>query len=305
MRDATAGDPISGLKWTHKSLRTLVGELRRQGYRISAPSIARLLRESGYALRVNRKKLAGKQAAGRDQQFLYLAQQRAEFLQQKRPVISVDTKKKELIGRFKRTGKQWRPTRHEVLIYDFRSDAIGIAIPYGIYDVGRNQGYLVVGTSHDTPEFAVAAIRWWWIYVGRQAYRDQTALLIEADCGGSNGNRCWAWKARLQDLADEFGLTITVTHYPTGASKWNPIEHRCFNLISGNLAGQPLDSYETLLKHIRTTKSATGFRCHARLDKKDYATGVKISPKEMASLRIVKHDVFPHWNYTIYPRPKP
>lgn len=261
-------------------------------------------RESGYALRVNRKKLAGKQAAGRARQFLYLAQQRAVG-QHKRPVSSVDTKKKELIGCFKQAGKQWRRTPHEVLIYDFRSAAVGLAIPYGIYAIARNQGDVVVGVSHDTPEFAVAASRLWWMYVGRQAYRGQTALLIEADCGGSNGNRCWAWKARLQDLADEVGLTITVTDYPTGASKWNPIEHRCFNLISGNLAGQPLDSYETLLKHIRTTKSATGFRCHARLNKKDYATGVKISLAEAATLRIEKHDVFPHWNYTIRPRPKP
>jgi hypothetical protein len=303
MGDATAGDPITGLKWTHKSLRAVAQQLKRQGYTISAPSVARLLGERDYALRVNRKKLAGKQVPGRDAQFLYIAELRAEFLQQHRPVISVDTKKKELIGRFKQPGQQWRRAPHEVRMYDFPGEASGIAIPYGIYDVGRNQGYLVIGTSHDTPAFAVAAIRSWWIQVGRKAYPGQRHLLIEADCGGSNGNRCRAWKARLRDLAGEFGLTITVTHYPTGASKWNPIEHRCFNLISGNWAGQPLESYETVLKSIRTTKSATGFRCRARLDKAVYATGIKIPSGEVASLRLEQHKVFPHWNYTIRIKP--
>jgi Rhodopirellula transposase DDE domain len=302
MRDATAGDPITGLKWTHQSLRAVAWELERQGYAISAPRVARLLRARDYSFSVNRKRLAGKQAPGRDEQFLYLAQQRAASLRQRRPVISVATKKKELIGNFKQPGRQWRQSAHEVWMYDFPSDAIGIAIPYGIYDVGRNQGYIVIGTSHATPQFAVAAIRSWWIAVGRKAYPGQTELLIEADCGGSNGNRCLAWKAHLQDFADEFGLRITVTHYPTGASKWNPIEHRCFNLLSGNWAGQPLDSYETVLKHIRATKSTTGFGCKARLDKKVYATGVKISPEEAAGLRLVEHQVFPLWKYTVCPR---
>lgn len=302
MRDATAGSPVTGLKWTHKSLRTLTGELARQGYTISAPTVARLLRERDYALRVNRKKLAGKQSPGRDEQFLYIAELRAAFLQRQIPVISVDTKKRELIGCFRQAGEQWRRVPHEVLIYDFRSLAEGVAIPYGIYDVGRNHGFVVVGIAHDTPEFAVAAIRSWWVQVGRKAYTSATELLIEADCGGANGNRCRAWKARLQDFADEFAVTLTVTHYPTGASKWNPVEHRCFNLISGNWAGQPLESYETMLKHLRATRSTSGFRCQARLDKKAYATGVKISPEEMAGMCIERHKVFPHWNYTIRPR---
>jgi len=304
MRDATAGDPISGLKWTHKSLRAVARELTRKGHPISAPTVARLLCDRDYAMRVNRKKLSGKQVPGRDEQFRYLAKLRATFLKQKRPVISVDTKKKEMIGCFKQAGRQWRRSPHDVLDHDFRSDAIGIAIPYGIYDVGRNQGFVVIGTSHDTPEFAVAVIRRWWREIGRLAYPRENHLLIEADCGGSNGSRCRAWKAYLQEFADEFGLTITVTHYPTGTSKWNPIEHRCFNLISGNWSGEPLVSYETALKHIRATKSSTGFRCKARLDENFYATGIKISPKEMAALLIEKHELFPQWNYTICPRGK-
>ncbi len=304
MRDATAGDPVTGLKWTHKSLRAVERELARHGYTISAPTVARLLRERDYALRVNRKKLAGKQSPGRDEQFLYIAELRAAFLKRQSPVISVDTKKRELIGRFRQVGEQWRRAPHEVLIYDFRSLAEGIAIPYGIYDVGRNHGDVVVGVAHDTAAFAVASIRSWWIQTGRKGYPSATELLIEADCGGSNGNRCRAWKARLQEFADECALTITVTHYPTGASKWNPIEHRMFNLISGNWSGQPLESYETMLKHIRATQSTSGFRCQARLDKRVYATGLRVSPKEVANFCIEKHKVFPHWNYTIRPRLK-
>jgi Rhodopirellula transposase DDE domain len=302
MHDATAGDPISGLKWTHKSLRAVEGELAGQGYEVSAPTISRLLRLRKYSLRVNHKRLAGKQSPGRDEQFRYIARQRKAFLRDGRPVISVDAKKKELIGRFKNPGHQWRRAPHEVQMYDFPSTASGKAIPYGIYDVGRNKGYVVVGVSHDTPEFAVRAIRSWWVRAGRKVYAPHSQLLIEADCGGSNGNRCRAWKARLQDFADEFGLTITVTHYPTGASKWNPIEHRMFNLISANWSGQPLESYETMLKYLKTTRSTAGFQCLAQLDPKNYPTGKKVSKEEVARLRVRRHPLFPHWNYTIQPR---
>jgi hypothetical protein len=301
MRDTTAGDPISGLKWTHKSLRALARALARRGYAVSAPTISRLLQLRAYSLRVNQKRLAGKQSPGRDEQFRYIAQRRKTFLHRGWPVISVDTKKKELIGLFKHPGRQWRRTPHAVLIYDFPSDAVGKAIPYGIYDVGRNKGYVVVGVSHDTPEFAVRALRSWWVRVGRKVYPDHTQLLLEADCGGSNGNRCLAWKARLQDFANEFGLTITVTHYPTGASKWNPIEHRMFNLISANWAGQPLESYETVLKYLKTTRSTSDFQCLARIDTKSYATGGKVSREEAANLCVRSHRLFPHWNYTIRP----
>ena len=302
MRDATAGDPITGLKWTHKSLRAVALQLQRQHHQISAPTVARLLAERGYGLCANQKQRASKQSPGRDEQFVYIAKLRATFLKRKRPVISVDSKKRELVGPFKQRGQQWRKTAHTVLIYDFRSDAVGIAIPYGIYDVGRNRGYIVVGTSHDTAQFAVAAIRSWWMDVGRTSYPEARHLLIEADCGGSNANTSRAWKQGLQELADEFSLTIIVTHYPTGASKWNPIEHRCFNLISASWAGQPLDTYETVLKFIRSTRSTTGFRCRARLDQREYPTGITISQQQSAAWRIDKHALFPHWNYTVKPR---
>jgi Rhodopirellula transposase DDE domain len=301
MHDATAGDPISGCKWTPESLRAVAGELVRQGYEVSAPTVGRLLRDRKYSLRVNHKRLAGKQSPGRDEQFQYIARQRKAFLRRGHPVLSVDTKKKELVGRFKNPGQQWRQAPHDVAMYDFPSTAVGKAIPYGIYDVGRNKGYVVVGVSHDTPEFAVRAIRSWWVNVGRKVYAPHRQLLIEADCGGSNGNRCHAWKVQLQAFADEFGLTITVTHYPTGASKWNPIEHRMFNLISANWSGQPLESYETLLKHLKTTRSTTGFQCLARMDTKNYIPGRKTAKAHIACLRARTHRLFPHWNYTIQP----
>jgi hypothetical protein len=300
--EETAGDPISGLKWTHKSLRKIQQALDKQGYVISPPTISRLLGARDYSLRVNHKRLAGKQSPGRDQQFAYIVRWRQAYLRRGWPVISVDTKKRELIGNFKNAGKEWRQHPREVSMYDFPSAAQGKVIPYGVYDVGRNHGFMSVGTSRDTPEFAVASIRAWWLSVGQTAYPAQRHLLIEADCGGSNGNRRRVWKARLQDLADEFGLIITVTHYPTGASKWNPIEHRMFNLISGNWAGKPLDSYETVLNYIRTTTSAKGFRCQARLDTTIYEKGVTVSDAEFARLCLRPHKRFPQWNYTIYPR---
>src|SRR5437763_5408112 len=203
MRDATAGDPITGLKWTHKSLRVVARELQAHAHPITAPTVGRLLAERGYALRVNDKCRASKQSPQRDEQFLYIAKHRARFVKRHWPVISVDSKKRELIGNFKQAGRQWRTTAHEVLVYDFRSHAVGVAIPYGIYDVARNEGYIVIGTSHDTAAFAVAAIRSWWCELGRTAYAQAPHLLIEADCGGSNSNRSRQWKALLQALADE------------------------------------------------------------------------------------------------------
>lgn len=303
MAEATAGDPIRGLKWTHKSLRTISAELGRRGRPATAPTVARLLRADGYSPRVNHKRQAGKrQSPDRDAQFGYISRRQAAHRRRREPVISVDTKKKELIGEFRAAGAEWRRAPREVLMYDFPSDARGKAVPYGIYDVARNTGYVSLGVSHDTPRFAVAAIRGWWVGEGQAHYGDAERLLIEADCGGSNGARAGQWLLGLQAFADEFGVAVTVTHYPSGASKWNAIEHRMFSLISRNWAGQPLTSYETALKHIRTTTTTTGFRCTARLDRRTYALGLKATPEELASLRIRRHRLFPHWNYTISPR---
>lgn len=302
--DETAGDPISGLKWTHKSLRKIQKALATE-YAVSLPTISRLLQKRDYSLRVNHKRVAGKQSPDRDKQFRYIVRWRQAYLRRQWPVISVDAKKSELIGNFKQAGTEWRQQRREVNLYDFLSLAQGKAIPYGIYDIGHNQGYVLVGTSHDTPEFAVAAIRSWWLNVGQSLYPGETHLLIQADSGGSNGNRPRLWRLKLQQLADEFGLIITVTHYPTGASKWNPVEHRMFNLISGNWAGHPLDSYETILNYIRTTTSTTGFSCQADLDATVYETGITISEEELAQVACIRsHRRFPKWNYTIYPHPK-
>jgi hypothetical protein len=302
MVEETAGDPISGLKWTHKSLRKIQTALDNEGYLLSAPTISRLLQERDYSLQVNHKRIAGKQCPGRDEQFRYIVRWRRAYLRRGWPVISVDAKKRELIGNFKNPGRAWRQARRAVNMYDFRSLAQGIAIPYGIYDIGHNQGFVSVGISHNTPEFAIAAIRTWWLTMGQRLYPGQKHWLIEADCGGPNGNRSRVWKVGLQRLADEFGLIITVTHYPTSASKWNPIEHRMFNLLSANWAGQPLESYETILNHIRTTTSLTGFCCQAELDTTDYETNQKVSDKDFALLHLRSHKRFPHWNYTIYPR---
>lgn len=304
LEDATAGDPISGLKWSRKTLTKLSRQLRTIGIMIGRSTIARLLRERNYALMGNRKSIASTHDPERDRQFGYIDQQRRAFEKAGNPVISVDTKKKELIGRFKRAGRTWRQSALEVNDHDFPSQAKGKAIPYGIYDLTHNCGYILVGTSHETPDFAIAALRRWWLVRGQHTYAGTDRLLIQADCGGANSNRSWRWKAGLQRLADEFQLTITVTHFPPSASKWNPIEHRMFSLISANWAGQPLFSYETMLKFIRTTRSERGFRCQARLDRTVYPTKVKLAPAERAQIDCRPHRLCPHWNYTIRPHPR-
>lgn len=301
LKDATAGDPVSGVKWTNRSLRKLQRALRKQGLRLALSTIARLLRQQGYSLRTNRKRRAGTHQRDRDRQFRYLARMRQLYRTLKFPVISVDAKKKELVGNFKNPGRRWRCKPRDVLDHDFPSWAVGKAIPYGIYDFAHNDGYVVIGRSHETAAFAAAAIRRWWIAVGRKRYPLAKRLLIQADGGGSNGCRRWEWKLALQRLADEFGLIITVTHYPSGASKWNPIDHRMFSLISGNWAGEPLASYELILKYIRATRSETGFRCRAFLDRKHYPTQVKVTPAQKASIRLKPRRVLPRWNYTILP----
>ena len=301
LEDATAGDPITGLKWTHRSLHRLSKALRRRGIKLAENTIARLLRQRDFSLRTNRKRLAGTHDPQRERQFRYLTRMRRLYLARGLPVISVDTKKKEWVGNFKNRGRCWRRQPRDVLDHDFPRWAIGRAIVSGIFDSASNDGYAVVGTSHETPEFAVAAIRRWWLVVGRRRYPKARRLLIQADGGGANGSRRWAWKVALQRLADEFDLIITVTHYPPGASKWNPIEHRMFSLISANWAGEPLVSYETVLKYLRTTRSEAGFHCRACLDTKPYPTGLKVKPEELARVRLRPRCVLPQWNYTIWP----
>jgi hypothetical protein len=301
LADSTAGDPMTGLKWTYRSLRRLAKALYRRGTRVSPNTVARLLRRLDYSLRTNRKTLAEVRDPDRDRQFRYLSRLRRYYLARGWPVISVDTKKKELVGRFKNPGRTWRRTAHQVLAHDFPSWADGRGIPYGIYDVAHNDGLVVVGTSHDTPGFAGTCIRRWWREVARRRYPGARRLLIEADSGGSNDYRKWAWKSALQAVADEFGLAITVTHYPPGASKWNPIDHRMFSLISGNWRGEPLTSYEVMLKHIRRTRSGEGFRCRARLDTKAYPAEGRATREDKARVRLRPRATLPQWNYTILP----
>jgi len=280
VRDDTAGDPISGLRWTHRSLRKLCKALQRQGVALAPHTVARLLRELHFSLRTCRKRKAGLHNPDRDRQFRYLVRLRRLFLARKWAVISVDTKKKEWIGNFKGAGRCWRQEDREVLDHDYPTWAFGRAIPVGIYDLAHNDGFVVIGTSHETATFEVLAIRRWWLQVGRPRYPQEQNLLIEVDSGGANDHRKWEWKIALQHLADEFRLTITVTHFPPGASKWNPIEHRMFSLISANWAGEPLESYETILKHVRTTRSVMGFHCRACLDGQEYTPQRKATDEQ-------------------------
>lgn len=300
LADATAGDPITGLKWTRKTLANLTRELQKK-FQVGHSTVARLLQGKGIALRSNCKRLSPRQEAQRDRQFRSIARRRGQFAKAKLPIISVDTKKKELLGTFKNTGRTWRRTPLAVFETDFPHDAKGKAIPYGIYDLAHNEGYVVVGQSHETPAFAVAAIRAWWLDVGQPQYRGKHEILILADGGGANGHRCWLWKWHLQQLADEFRLTITVAHYPVGASKWNPIEHRLFCQISSNWAGQPLVSFETVLKFIRTTRTATGLRCQTYFDRRKYKTGLKITREQKQQINLQPHRTLPQYNYTIRP----
>ena len=301
LRDATAGDPVSGLKWTHRSLRKIQKALRRRGIKLALATIARLLRRRHFALRTNRKRVAGIRDLDRDRQFRYLTRLRRLYITLGLPAISVDTKKKEWVGNFKNAGRCWRRRDRDVLDHDFPSWASGQAIPVGVYDLSYQDGYVLVGTSHDTPAFTVAAIRRWWLDVGRRRYPEARRLLIEVDGGGATDHRKWGWKVALQRFADEFGLILTVTHYPAGASKWNPIEHRLFSAISANWAGEPLVSYETILKYIRTTRTETGLRCRARLDQKEYPVQHRVANEDKARVRLKRRRIRPQLNYTIYP----
>lgn len=301
LRDDTAGDPISNLRWTHRSLRKLCKALARQGMSATPPTIARLLRQLHFSLRTCRKRKAGLRDPDRDRQFRYVVQLRKRFFGRKWPVISVDTKKKELIGGFKNPGRCWRQKDREVLDHDYPTWAIGRAIPTGVYDLAYNDGLVVIGTSRETPTFEVLAIRRWWLQIGRSRYPQARHLLIEVDSGGANDHRKWEWKVALQLLADELRLIITVTHFPPGASKWNPIEHRMFSLISANWAGEPLDSYEKMLKYIRTTRSVARFHCRACLDHRQYTPERRVTDEEKQLVRLKRRRVLPKWNYTVLP----
>lgn len=293
---------MSDAKWLNCRLTDLRQALAARGHAVSKPVISRLLRAHGYSLRANVKQAAGNQHPERDQQFTYLRSQRAAHLAGKQPVISVDSKKKELVGNFKNSGRSWGQRAELVDAHDFPSDAIGRAAPYGIYDLSHNRGTVYVGQSADTPTFAVDAIAHWCASELPERFPDATHLLIEADSGGSNSARSRVWKQQLQmQVADRLGLTITVCHYPTGASKWNPVEHRLFSEISKTWAGCPLRSFELVLHYINDTRTATGLRVRAHFVPTVYATGVAVSDEEMASLALQPHEVCPQWNYTIHP----
>jgi len=295
---------MSLLRWTNKSTARIAAELTQQGHRASDETVRRRLRELGYSLQANVKTLEGSSPPERDAQFRYLNAQVRRFLARGEPVLSVDTKKKERIGAFKNPGRTWRPqgTPQAVNMYDYPSLGLGTAIPYGTYDVQRDEGFVNVGMTHDTAEFAVESLRRRWRVFGRRHYPRARALLVCADGGGSNGSRNRAWKYYLQHLADELGLRITVCHYPPGTSKWNKIEHRMFSFISVNWKGQPLVSYETVLNLIGATRTRTGLRVKAKLDARVYEAGLTISEEEMRGLNLRTHSVHPTWNYTISPR---
>jgi len=298
----TAGDPMTGLKWSRRTTAKIAIALTDFGVVVSANTVARLLHQMGYSLRVNHKQLATSHSPDRNDQFRYLFDLRDQFQRQGIPIISVDTKKRELVGPFKNAGARWDLAPRRVNDHDFRSDATGVAIPYGIYDVLANRGSVMVGVSHDTPAFAAHAIAHWWDQEGSLRYPRARRLLILGDTGGSNGYRCRAWKTELQSqLADSRGLTLTIAHYPTGASKWNPIEHRLFSEISKNWAGEPLDSYQKILRFIRSTKTKTGLAVTAHLDRHNYPTGIAPTPEQLQVLKVKPHEILPRWNYTISP----
>src|SRR5574341_301886 len=307
MDENTAGDPMSLLRWTNKSTTRIAEELTRQGHPASDDTVRRRLLEMDYSLQTNVKTKEGSSPADRDEQFRYINSQVRKFLARGEPVLSVDTKKKERVGEFKNPGRTWRPKGkpQEVNVYDYPDLGVGTAIPYGAYDVHRNQGFVNVGMTHDTAEFAVESLRRWWRLFGHRHYPATRALLLCADGGGSHGSRNRAWKYYLQQFSDHLGIEVTVCHYPPGASKWNKIEHRMFSFISLHWKGQPLVSYETVVNLIGATRTKTGLRVKATLDPRVYEAGVRISDEEMERINLRLHRVHPKWNYTISPRRLP
>ena len=302
----TSGDPDSPLRWTSKSVRRLATELQAMGHTVSYRLVAQLLHAADYCLQANRKTREGPQHPDRDAQFQYLNEQVQRFQRQHRPAISVDTKKKELIGDFKNPGREWRPKGNPeaVRVHDFLIKEQGKAVPYGVYDITRNEGWVSVGIDHDTASFAVHTIRRWWQRMGRRAYPDTTALLITADAGGSNGSRVRLWKWELQQFANRTGLAITVCHFPPGTSKWNKIEHRLFSHIAMNWRGKPLVDLVTIISLIGDTTTDEGLRVRSEVDPGRYPNGVVIRDEQMAQIQLEPHAFHGDWNYTIRPRRK-
>lgn len=304
LESTTRGDPEAPLRWTCKSVRQLTAELTRMKHRVSPQVVADLLHALGYSLQANSKTKEGTSHPDRNAQFEHLNGKVKWCLARHQPVISVDTKKKELVGDFKNSGQEWRPKGNPdlVRVHDFVDPELGRATPYGIYDLGRNSGWVSVGMDHDTAEFAVETIRRWWRSMGQPTYPQATRLLITADAGGSNGSRLRLWKLELQKLADETGLRMVVCHFPPGTSKWNKIEHRLFSYISQNWRGKPLRSFETIVSLIAATSTSTGLKVHAELNSESYAAGIKVSDQVFAQIKIRRDKFHGDWNYEIQPR---
>jgi hypothetical protein len=303
----TRGDPESPLRWTCKSTRKLSEELNRQGHRIGDRKVADLLHGLRYSLQANAKTREGSSHPDRDAQFEYINALAKAFQKRNQPVISVDTKKKELVGDFKNNGTEWQPKGQpeEVRVHDFQDKTLGKVVPYGVYDLAKNEGWVAVGTDHDTSDFAIDTILGWWKRMGRQAYPQARELLILADSGGSNGARSRLWKLGIQRLADETSLKVTVSHFPPGTSKWNKIEHRLFSFITQNWRGRPLVSHEVIVNLIGSTTTNTGLTVKAKLSKKKYETGIKVSKEDLASIKIRPKRFHGDWNYTIYSNVSP
>ena len=301
----TRGDPESSLRWTCKSVRQLAAELKRMKHQTSHRMVAELLHEMEYSLQANSKTLEGSAHPDRDAQFHHIADRSREFQKAGQPVISVDTKKKELVGDFKNSGRELRPKGEpeRVRVHDFVIPELGRAAPYGVYDVTKNAGWVSVGTDHDTAAFAAQSIRSWWESMGAKAYPEATQLLITADSGGSNGARVRLWKVELQKLADDTGLEISVCHFPPGTSKWNKIEHRMFSFISQNWRGKPLVSHQVIVNLIAATTTKTGLQVHAEIDRGKYPKGVKVSKQQVNEILLERDPFHGEWNYTILPRP--
>jgi transposase len=303
---ATRGDPESPLRWTCKSTRRLAEELTKQDHPVGPSTVATLLREAGYSLQANRKTREGAAHPDRNAQFEYINRCVERFQKRGQPAISVDTKKKELVGDFKNTGREWRPAGEpeEVRVHDFLDKKLGKAIPYGVYDILNNQGWVNVGIDHDTAQFAAHSIRRWWRQMGRRRFPQARELLVTADGGGSNSHRSRLWKTSLQELADELELKLTICHFPPGTSKWNKIEHRLFSFVTQNWRGKPLVSHQAIVNLIASTTTQAGLIVKAALDTNQYPTSIKVTDAELANLRLKPHDFHGEWNYALSPRPK-